>query len=153
MGHQEGRNWSALVRDGVVYMRLSGVLTREVVDVTRKLQLEGLAQRPSGVAILVDLGEAPALPPAEERRYATEMAARYPDGIVAHASIFRGSGFLAATIRSALTGIFMVARSPYPRSVVADAREGVRFLRPHLGVDASAEESMLRAFESFPAPR
>jgi hypothetical protein len=150
MGIDGGSDWSAKAESGVIYMRLSGPLTRAVVDATRRLQLEALRQRSSGIGIILDVGESPSLPSAEVRTYATNMAAKYPEGILAHTTVLSGHGFLASAIRSALTGIFMLARSPYPRSVVASPVDGIRFVRARLGPSAPEEGEMLRMFWALP---
>ena len=142
---ERGPAWAANAKDGVVYMRIEGMLTKQVVDATRRLQIEALRQRPKGIGIILDLGERPSLPSGEVRDYATRMAARYPEGILAHVTILGGEGFVASALRSALTGIFLVARSPYPRAVVGSASEAAQAARMHLGTSAPDAASMIRA--------
>lgn len=129
---ERGPGWIAYAREGVIYMRLRGELTRDVVDATRRLHVVALAQRPAGCGILLDVGSTLTLPPAEVRSYAATVAGRHPEGIVGHVTLFQGGGFFGATVRSALTGIFMIARSPYPRAVVATAPEATQFLRDRM---------------------
>jgi hypothetical protein len=150
MSKENGSGWTAHAENGVIYMRLEGALTRAVVDATRRLQVAALAQRPSGIGILLDVGTSPTLPPAEVREYAASVMAKYPDGVLAHATILSGRGFLASATRSALTGIFLLGRNAYPRTVVATPVEGIRFLRGHLGKDPPDESGMLRTFLALP---
>jgi hypothetical protein len=152
MAEERGADWIAVAKDGVIFMRVYGQLTNQVVDATRRMQVAALKQRPSGCVILLDVGEQPSLPSAEVRQYAASMAARYPEGILAHTTIFQGKGFFAAAIRSALTGIFMVARSPYPRSVVSSPLEGVQYVRGYMGPGAPDEQTLLKNFWAVPTP-
>lgn len=148
---EAGPGWVGVARDGVIYMRMRGTLVREVVDATRRLHVAALRQRPTGCAILFDAGSSPSLPPWEVRQYAASMVARYPEGIRAHATILAGSGFFGAAIRSAITGIFMMARNPYPRTVVGTPLEAVRYLREHMLPHAVDEDVMLREYWALPA--
>jgi len=147
---ESGPGWSAFSREGVIYMRVRGAFTREIVDATRRLHLVALRQRPTGCGILFDAGTTIALPAADVRAYAGQMAARYPEGIKAHVTLLTGSGFLGAAIRSAITGVFLIARNPYPRTVVGTAQEAVRYLREHMEPDAVDESAMLRALWGLP---
>lgn len=150
MSDEGGPGWVGVARDGVIYMRVRGSFEREIVDATRRLHLAALAQRPAGIGILFDAGARLSLPPAEVREYAAEMAARYSDGIKAHVTLLSGGGFFGAAIRSAITGIFMIAHNPYPRTVVATPREAVRYLQSHMGPSPIAEEKMLAAYFALP---
>lgn len=152
MNEESGPGWVAFARDGIIYMRLRGMLTREVVDATRRLHVVALAQRAAGCGILLDVGTSLLLPPAEVRDYAAKVAGRHPEGICGHVTLFQGGGFFGATVRSALTGVFMLARSPYPRAVVGTAPEAVRFLRERMSPSAVEESAMLKAFWSLPTP-
>ncbi len=148
---ERGADWAAQARDGVVYMRLDGMLTEAIVDATRRLQVLALRQRPDGIGIVLDIGESPQLPPADVRDYATKMAARFPQGIVVHVTVLGGEGFRASALRSALTGIFLFARSPYRRLVVDTPAEAIRLVRTHLGAGAPPPGSMMSAFDEVRA--
>jgi hypothetical protein len=145
-----GPGWAAVARDGVIYMRVRGVFTREIVDATRRLHVVALRQRPAGCGILFDAGTSLSLPPADVRDYAAKMAARYPDGIKAHVTVLSGTGFFGAAIRSAITGIFLVARNPYPRTVVGTVPEAIHYLRDHMAPNAIDEGTMMQAFWALP---
>jgi hypothetical protein len=149
MTELRGPGWVTTAKDGVIYMRMHGMLTRAVVDATRAMQIEALAQRPSGVGILLEVAEEPMLPPAEVRNYASEVMREHPEGICGHVTIMPGKGFFAAAARAALHGIFMVARSTYPRSVVTTPLDGVRSLRARMGAAAPDEQAMLNVFWSL----
>lgn len=143
---------SGVVSEGVVFMRMGSELTRPVVDATRKLQLAALAERPSGIGIVLLLDGLPALPNGDVRGYAAKMASQHSDGILAHATVIRGEGFGISAVRSALTGIFMVAKSPYPRTVVGDVDAAVDFIRKHLKGTAPAKAALLRVAAGVPLP-
>jgi hypothetical protein len=152
MSDESGPGWVGVARDGVIYMRVRGTFVREIVDATRRLHIAAVKQRPAGCGILFDAGTSLSLPPAEVRQYAATMAARYPDGIRAHVTVLQGSGFFGAAIRSAITGIFMIARNPYPRAVVGTPVEAVHYLREHMGPKPVDEDVMLKAFWALPVP-
>jgi hypothetical protein len=141
-----------IAREGVVYMRVRGVFQREIIDATHRLHMLALSQRPAGIGILFDAGANLSLPPAEVREYAATMAARYSEGIRAHVTLLSGGGFFGAAIRSAITGVFMIAHNPYPRTVVATPLEAVRYLRNHMEPKAIDEEKMLSAYWAMPTP-
>jgi hypothetical protein len=123
-------------------MRVFGPLTREAVDATRRLQLEAMGARPRGMGFLLDASGDIPLPDADVRGYAAAMAAKHSDGLAVHVTTIEESGFRGSAVRSALTGIFFVARTPYPRHVVAS----VDLAQPHfgrvLGADAPALETI-----------
>lgn len=146
---QRGEGWIAETRGPIAYMRIRGALTREAVDATRRLQLEALANRPSGMGFVLDASGDVALPSADVRAYAAEMAAKYPDGLAVHVTLLEESGFRASALRSALTGIFFLARSPYPRHVVSDVVTARDRLASVLGADAPSLESMRAEVEAL----
>lgn len=139
---QRGQGWVAFTRGPVAYMRIHGALTREAVDATRRLQLEALASRQAGMGFLLDASGDVVLPSADVRRYAAEMAAKHSDGLAVHVTILEETGFRASALRSALTGIFFLARTPYPRHVVGDVESARDRLASVLGYDAPSVESM-----------
>lgn len=151
MSDEAGPGWAGVARDGVIYLRFRGTFVREIVDATRRLQLEALRQRPTGCGILFDAGEAPRLPPQEVRDYAAVMAARHPEGIRAQVTILHGVGFFDGAVRNAIAAVFLVAHNPYPRTVVGTPAEAVRYLRKHMRPDPVDEREMLRAFDALPA--
>ena len=152
MSDEGGPGWVGVARDGVIYMRVRGVFTREIVDATRRLHIVAVRQRPAGCGILFDAGTSLSLPPSEVREYAAMMAAKFPDGICAHVTLLQGTGFFGAAIRSAITGIFMLARSPYPRAVVGTPPEAVHYLREQMSPSPVDESAMLQAFWALPTP-
>jgi hypothetical protein len=149
MTELRGPRWVTTAKDGVIYMRMHGLLTRAVVDATRAMHIEALRQRPNGVGILLEVAEQPMLPPADVRDYASQVVREHPEGIRGHCTIMPGTGFFAAASRAALTGIFMMAQSPYPRAIVKTPLDGVRYLRMRLGASAPDEQAMLNAFWSL----
>ena len=130
-------------------MRIHGALTREAVDATRRLQLEGLANRPAGMGFLLDASGEVVLPSADVRGYAAQMAAKHSDGLAVHVTILEETGFRASALRSALTGIFFLARSPYPRHVVGDLENAHDRLTAVLGDDVSPLASMRGEVEAL----
>lgn len=133
-------------------MRIDGALTRDAVDATRRAQLEALAARPAGMAFLLDVSsDDVVLPSADVRAYAAEMAAKHAAGMQVHVTLLPGSGFRAAALRSALTGIFFLARSPYPRVIVASEEDALTRIERHLGADAPPLSSVREALVALRA--
>jgi hypothetical protein len=123
-------------------MRVHGALTRDAVDATRRLQLEALEARPLGMGFLLDAAGDIPLPDSDVRGYASTMAAKHSDGLAVHVTIIEESGFRGSAVRSALTGIFFVARTPYPRHVVASVDLAQPHLAKVLGADAPSLETL-----------
>ena len=144
-----GIGWVAMARGPIAYMRITGPLTRDAVDATRRVQLEALAVRPSGMAFLLDASGDVSLPPADVRDYAAEMAAKHPAGMLVHVTLMPGDGFRKSALRGALTGIFVLARSPYPRFVVADVDEAHERIRRALGEDAPLRSEVSAALDQL----
>jgi hypothetical protein len=149
MSDEGGAGWVGVAREGVIYMRVRGHFEREIVDATHRLHQLALAQRPAGIGILFEAGRKLSIPPVEVRDYAAEMAARYTEGIRAHVTLLSGGGFFGSAIRSAISGVFMIANNPYPRTVVATPHEAVRYLRGHMTPDPVDESAMLTAFQAL----
>lgn len=144
-----GNGWVATARGPIAYMRITGPLTRDAVDATRRVQLEALEARPQGMGFLLDAsGEVP-LPSSEVRSYAAEMAAKHAGGMLVHVTLMPGEGFRAAAIRGALTGIFFLARSPYPRFVVTDLDAAHERLRRALGDDMPLRGALGEALDEL----
>ncbi|MBN8614087.1 MAG: hypothetical protein J0L92_26045 [Deltaproteobacteria bacterium] len=144
-----GPGWVAFTRGPIAYMRIHGALTREAVDATRRLQLEGLASRPAGMGFLLDASGEVVLPSADVRSYAAQMAAKHSDGLAVHVTILEETGFRASALRSALTGIFFLARTPYPRHVVGDLESARDRLTAVLGDDVPPLASMRGEVEAL----
>lgn len=104
----------------IAYMRLFGMISRDAIDGTRTLQLDALERRPAGIGFVLDASGDIPLPDADVRGYASEMARRHAAGLLVHVTLLEETGFRASLIRSALTGIFFVARTGYPQHVVPD---------------------------------
>jgi hypothetical protein len=149
---ERGPDWTACARDGVVYIRMGGTLSRGVVDVTRRLHQVALRQRPEGVGIICDLVGKPSLPPADVRDYATREAANHPGGICGHVTILRGEGFFGAMIRSVITGMFLIAKSPYKRTIVSTPDEAFEFVRKQMGPPLVNKIAIARTFHELPHP-
>lgn len=133
-------------------MRFGADLTRAAIDATRDLQVTALAQRPTGIGIILVIDGVPNLPSSGLRAYAAKMAAQYSEGVLAHATVMTGEGFTMSALRSALTGIFIMARSPYPRAVVGDVEAAMEFMGKHLKGAIPATGDVARIAKSLPPP-
>lgn len=149
MYEERGEDWVAVACEGVVYMRLHGVMRRDIVDASRRLHDVALEQRKAGIGFMLDLGESVSLPSRDDMRYAVDMLARYQDGILVHATVFSSQGLVATAIRSTLNGMFTLARSPYARAILGSHEECVRFVRTRLGLLAPDEKAMLDTLQSL----
>jgi hypothetical protein len=63
------------------------------------------------------------LPPAELRDYAKKKMMESPAGVACHATIIPEAGFWASAMRGALTGIYMLERTTFPRKVFGELRD------------------------------
>jgi hypothetical protein len=69
-----------------------------------------------------------ALPDAKPRQAIAELLRRAEHWIQASALVFEATGFLAATIRSVVTGITLVAKQGFPHRVFDQVEAAARFI-------------------------
>lgn len=100
----------------------------ESLDASVLGKREVAAGNPDGIVVLNILpGDRP-LPSSEVRAYAEQKQGEDTAGVLGHATILTGDGFRAGTIRSMLTGLFLVSRSPFPRKVFSATPEAAAWL-------------------------
>ncbi len=114
--------------------------TRESLDATiiGKRKIESLFPEGLYVFNIID-GQRPA-PDSDVRNYAAKKQTEDNQGVLAHITVVRGDGFRPSTIRSLLTGLYLMSRAPFPRKVFAHLHDGTSWLGNLVGDDAFAGE-------------
>jgi hypothetical protein len=117
---------------GVYILDFRDTPTRESLDATidgkRKIQ----SLYPGGLYVfnIID-GQRPT-PDSEVRNYAAKKQTEDHEGVRAHVTIVRGDGFRPSTIRSLLTGLYLMSQAPFPRKVFAHLHDGTTWLGDHV---------------------
>jgi hypothetical protein len=75
------------------------------------------------------------LPPPELRDYAKKKMMESPAGVACHATIIPEAGFWASAMRGALTGIYMLERTTFPRRVFGEVRDAAIWCMGELAHD------------------
>jgi len=134
----------------------------EVSDypILERMVLEQAARYSGGLGCLVIIPSTASPPSEEVRRAINETLTRLAPKLRCLSWLVEGSGFRAATVRAALSGLRMLNRPPYPTLIASDMTEAVGWILPHLSDGKSREaevptavEAILRARSSArPAP-
>ncbi len=94
--------------------------------------IEEMFERRPGRVVLCAIAAAGVAVPDEGARRALQRAIRQFEPHLAGAvNLIAATGFQAAAMRAALTGIALVVRSPYPTAFVGTAREAAAFVASH----------------------
>jgi serine/threonine protein kinase len=89
-------------------------------------------------------------PEEDARRSLARSIARFDTSVVAVAYVVRGEGFQAAALRSAITGLMLVARPSHPTKVFAALHEGAAWLQTRrLHPLAERAEEVVAGLTSF----
>lgn len=91
------------------------------------------------------------LPPTDLREYAKKKMAESPTGVRCHATALTERGFWASAMRAAMTGIYMVERTDFPRKVFAEIVEAIDWSGEVLGRDQAWCRKTLAAAEAIMA--
>lgn len=103
-----------------------------------------LASYPGKCGGLIVLIQANASPPSEVARKRIDAAYHaYGRGVVAGAMVIEGTGFVAASIRSALSVLMLTSRYPYPMKTFATVPEGVALIAGKLTGNARMPASTI----------
>lgn len=125
---------------GVYILDFRDTPTRESLDATisGKRKIQSLFPEGLYVFNIVD-GQRPA-PDSDVRNYAAKKQTEDNEGVLAHITIVRGDGFRPSTIRSLLTGLYLMSRAPFPRKVFAHLHDGTSWLGGHISDPAFGSE-------------
>jgi len=91
-----------------------GDLTSEGVAKLAELTSGRLQECPEGVASIHWVDAGVSLPSAQVRSRLSEIIARYPGHIMSVGAVIESEGFVASALRSALTGIVLLAPKKIP---------------------------------------
>jgi hypothetical protein len=83
------------------------------VEIVGKLTERSLLECPKGIASIHCIANGAGLPTSEARAQLAEIAKRYDRHLLCVAILLRGDGFWASAVRSALTGIVLLAPRAY----------------------------------------
>ncbi len=114
------------------------------------------SKHPAGVALIQYIAVSAVAPNKAARKALEDMLRGLPDKIVCSSLIVAGSGFRAASVRSLVTGLAMLARPQFPHGVHASIREAARWHADHLsrvGAGACSSAALQQAVQSFIARR
>ncbi|MBL8741012.1 MAG: hypothetical protein JNK04_07965 [Myxococcales bacterium] len=127
---------------GVYILDFRDTPTRESLDATIEGKRKIQSLFPSGLYVfnIID-GQKPA-PDGEVRNYAAKKQDEDHAGVLAHITVVRGDGFRPSTIRSLLTGLYLMSRTPFPRKVFAHLHDGTTWLGAHVN-DAAFGSDLL----------
>jgi hypothetical protein len=91
------------------------------------------------------------LPSTELREYAKKKMAESPRGVRCHATALTERGFWASAMRAAMTGLYMVERTDFPRKVFGELVEAVDWSGEVLGRDLAWCRKALAAAQAVMA--
>lgn len=100
-----------------------------------------------GIGLLTIIEDTAPPPPGKVRSRIAEFLGQ-ADYIKASGVAMEGSGFRAATVRSVVAGLSMLARQPFPHKVFRDAHEALSWLVPELAKCTSVVISVAEAEQS-----
>ena len=126
-------------RDGV---------TRESLDASVRGKAIVLRDYPKGVFVL-NLMRTVAMPSAEIRAYAEKKQSEDVAGVLGHVTVIDAHGFMASAMRSTIAGLYLVARSPFPRKVYATPDEAVKWIASVASEPAAWSEQLAVAIREI----
>jgi hypothetical protein len=121
----------------------SGEGVRDMAAVGRDWM--AVPRRCVGVLVVLDEAVIKLGPPSEDFRQAlADLRVKYEGVLVAHALVFPGTGFAAATVRALLAGLGMVSRTSFAQRIFVHQSEACAWLmsemdRAGAGCGAAAE--------------
>lgn len=98
------------------------------VDVLAQLTERSLRECPEGIASIHCIASGAGLPTPDARARLGEIAKRYDKHLLCVAILLRGDGFWASAVRSALTGIVLLAPRAYTLRFYGEPGELSRFI-------------------------
>jgi hypothetical protein len=109
--------------------------TDEDVDALARL-LGQMARAQPSIAVLSVIGSDCTVPDAKVRNRLTSEVKNVQKQLIAAATVIEGSGFRAAALRGAVTGMTLFLRASYPAKTFATVRDAAGFLAGIAPVDA-----------------
>lgn len=106
-------------------------LTIPGLDASVTCKRIALQRFPQGLVLLNLVNAQAPVPSQEMRRYAERKQNEDTKGVLCHATVMLGDGFRASAARSMLAGLYLVARSPFPRKAFSEVREAAVWLASH----------------------
>jgi len=105
--------------------------------------MQGLAKRqPDGMTLLTVIERGAPLPSSTERRALSDVLRDFSGSVLRSAVLIDADGLRAATVRSVITGLTLIARQPYPHRVFGRAAEAAAWLYPTLRFDGAKPNSL-----------
>ncbi|APR85992.1 Hypothetical protein A7982_11341 [Minicystis rosea] len=145
--HFEERDFTVATFQSLLIACFRGAMTSERLKHTQTAHRLLARKHPKGFAVVGIIGEeVPVAMPADVRALATAITKEFRPNYYALCEVVVGSGFRAATLRSIVSGIRMVARTTCPAQVFAETGPCARWLGPHMTqaigapIDAAALE-------------
>jgi hypothetical protein len=128
------------------------------VDVLGKLTERSALECPGGIASIHWIAHGAGLPTAEARAQLAEIAKRWDRHLLCVGVLLRGDGFWASAVRSALTGIVLLAPRGYQMRFYGELSPLTRFVSEQVqqrtgeahdpGRMRETVEQALRAFDA-----
>lgn len=128
----------------------SGAPTTESVVILTEGLRTLLKRCPQGVALLTIIEPDAPMPDSPARKAIAASMADYQYSIRAAASVYEGTGFAAAAVRSILTGMGLFIHQPFPMKIFATVDEATGWMVPFLrGPAEMTSESLGKVVESL----
>ncbi|MGK4001382.1 hypothetical protein WMF31_02070 [Sorangium sp. So ce1036] len=103
----------------------------------------GIARFGSGIGHLAVADPQVSLPPPEVRKTAIRVFEEHPTAVSAVAVAFEGQGFFASAVRSAVTGLMLLAKPRIPIRPCGSVADAVAFLSRYVTVSGAPLEPRL----------
>lgn len=133
---------------GCVFFQIwAGACTPQAADNIDTTIAHMLRRHPDGIALLgVSRPGVAVVPPGEVRERLAEMFRRYASGVRCIATVIGGEGFVAATKRTVVATIAMIARQPIPLQIFEERPSACRWVHERLA-GVRGRPSSVGAFE------
>jgi hypothetical protein len=105
--------------------------TLDGLRLSHRQHLSLMAERSEPTSLLSVISAGLPLPPSSVRKLGAQLLAEVQSRISCMATVVEGSGFWASAIRSVLTGIQLVVRSPKPNRAFATIDDAAAYIGGH----------------------
>ena len=119
--------------------------TLEALRVSHRYHRALMRERDEPTSLLSVIPAGLPIPSSDVRKAGTDLLAEVQPHICCMATVVEGTGFWASAIRSVLTGIQLVVRSPKPNRAFARIEEAAAYIADHYPERAVMPEALRNA--------
>jgi hypothetical protein len=112
--------------------------------------LAQMARAHPSIAMLSVVGSDCTLPDAKVRNRLTSEVKNIQKQLIAAVTVIEGSGFRAAAMRGAVTGMTLLLRASYPAKTFATVRDAAEFLAGIAPLDAKDITNAIEQLRAYP---